>query len=91
MKERVQRFAIYTFDELVQYGKEHSDNIDPNSGIPWSFDIGGYPVTHENDSCYIIFINEPLRFTIDDILVFGVQDEPYIIKTEDANIGQFKN
>lgn len=96
--KRKQRFETFTFDEIVQYGKEHSDNIDPNSGIPWSFQFKGYQVTHETDNCYIILIYDPelpaslapKRFIPGDVLVFGVQDLPYIIKSEDAKIGQPK-
>jgi hypothetical protein len=41
-----------TFDELVQYGKDVGAKI--VNGMPWSFNYHGYPVTHENDKCYLI-------------------------------------
>lgn len=41
-----------TFDQFVQYGRDHGANI--VNGMPWSFQYRGHAVTHENDRCYII-------------------------------------
>lgn len=53
-----------TFDELVQYGLEHTSNIYNN--MPWSFEFMNIPVTHETDDCYIIGTE---RFTKNHLLV----------------------
>lgn len=42
----------FTFDQFVQYGREHGANI--VDGMPWSFHFFGYPVTHETDQLYLI-------------------------------------
>lgn len=56
------------FDELIDYGKQHSDHV--VNGMPWSFEYNGCLVTHENDECYIILIlDETFRFTPNDILI----------------------
>jgi hypothetical protein len=50
-----------TFDEFVEYGKAHTDNI--VNGMPWSFEF--YGCAHENDDLYLISrngINESLKF-----------------------------
>jgi hypothetical protein len=44
--------SIVTFDEFVQYGREHGANI--VNGMPWSFVFNGHSVTHENDDLYLI-------------------------------------
>lgn len=41
-----------TFDELIQHGKDNWANI--VNGMPWSWEINGKTITHENDSRYII-------------------------------------
>ena len=41
-----------TFDELVQHGLRETTNI--VDGMPWSFDYRGFPITHENDECYLL-------------------------------------
>jgi hypothetical protein len=58
-----------TFDEFVEFGKSAGANI--VNGMPWSFTYAGRPVTHENDRCYLIVINQFIdaRFTPDDVLV----------------------
>ena len=56
-----------TFDEFVEYGKTHGGNI--VNGMPWSFEYNGHPVTHGNDTCYLIptlegdfhFIHQPFH------------------------------
>jgi hypothetical protein len=44
--------SLVTFDEFVQYGKDHGANI--VNGMPWSFVFNGHAVTHENDDLYLI-------------------------------------
>jgi len=63
---------VITFAEFVQYAKENSPH--PH----WSFDFKGYPVTHENDACYII-PNQGTNFlfTPNDVLIIGVKGEIY--------------
>lgn len=70
-----------TFDELVAYGKENSDNI--VNGMPWSFSYKGHPITHENDSCYLIPTLEGTHnMTPNDMLITGVQGEIYPCKLD---------
>jgi hypothetical protein len=59
----------YTFGEFVQYGRDKVGEF--VGGMPWSFKFHGRPVTHENDSCYLIMDapGHDLRFTPDQILV----------------------
>lgn len=70
-----------TFNEFVQYGKEHTDNL--VNGVPWSFAYNGHPVTYENDRCYLIPTLEGCHlFTPDDMLITGVQGEIYPCKLD---------
>ena len=70
-----------TFDELVAYGKEHTNNI--VAGMPWSFGYQGYPITHENDDCYLIPTLEGImKFQRGDMLITGVQGEIYPCKAD---------
>ena len=66
-----------TFDELVEYGLEHSDNIIHH--MPWSFEFMGIPITHETDDCYIV---DTERFTRNHLLV--VKDNEISIAEKDA-------
>lgn len=43
---------MITFDELVKHGLENGANV--VNGVPWSWEINGKSVTHENDGRYII-------------------------------------
>ncbi|WP_456867609.1 hypothetical protein [Galbibacter sp. BG1] len=79
-KKPVEIEAI-TFDELVEYGKEHSDNL--VNGMPWSFDFNGHPVTHENDECYIVPTNHGSAFfKRGDMLIIQIDGEIYPCKKE---------
>lgn len=70
-----------TFDELVAYGLAHTTNI--MRGMPWSFDYGGQPITHENDDCYLIPTREgTMRFNRGEMLITGVAGELYPCKRE---------
>ena len=65
-----------TFDELVAYGRKHSDNT--HNGMPWSFMFKGHPITHETDDCYIIpTLEGDVRFERGDMIVTGVKGEIY--------------
>ena len=73
-----------TFDEFVKYGLEHTDNV--VDGMPWSFEYNGWPVTHENDKCYIIPTLEGNHiFTPNDMLITGVNGEIYPCKLDVFN------
>lgn len=70
-----------TFEELIEYGKAHSNNI--VNGMPWSFEYEGHLVTHENDKCYLVPTLEGIHyFTPDDILITGVCGEVYPCKKD---------
>lgn len=63
-----------TFEELVQHGRASGASI--INGMPWSFTYGGWPVTHENDDCYIITTLEGLmQMGRTDMLITGVKGE----------------
>jgi hypothetical protein len=63
-----------TFDEFVEYGRQHTTNI--VNGMPWSFDYKGYPITHENDECYIILTPEGnYYFNTQDMLIIDAKGE----------------
>ncbi len=68
-----------TFDELVEHGRLSGAN--QHNGMPWSFEYGGHPLTHENDDCYLIpTLEGTMRFERGDMLITGVQGEIYPCK-----------
>lgn len=70
-----------TFDELVAHGRKVSTNI--VNGMPWSFDYGGHPITHETDDCYFIpTLEGTMRFERGDMLLTGVKGEIYPCKAD---------
>lgn len=70
-----------TFDELVEYGKNHGANI--VNGMSWSFEYNGHPITHETDSCYLIpTLEGTMKFTTSDYLITGVNGEIYPCKAD---------
>jgi hypothetical protein len=79
-KKPVEIEAI-TFNELVEYGKANGGNI--VNGMPWSFRYQNQPITHENDSCYLIpTLEGTMKFTPDDMLITSVQGEIYPCKSD---------
>lgn len=69
-----------TFDDFVQGGRDAGANI--VGGMPWSFHYKGRAVTHHDDKCYLVLINEAphsLRFTPDDMLLTLVDGTPVIL------------
>ena len=76
---------VFTFDEFIEYGKKHCENI--IDGMPWSFDFNGHPITHENDQCYLIPTLEGTHnMTPDDMLIIGVKGEIYPCKIDIFNL-----
>lgn len=70
-----------TFAELIQHGRQSGASI--INGMPWSFTYGGWPVTHENDDCYIITTLEGLmQMGRTDMLITGVKGEIYPCKAD---------
>ena len=68
VKRMEENMMTYDFQQFVKYGKNNSTNI--VNGMPWSFNFLGYPVTHENDECYLISTTEGIkRFTPQDVIV----------------------
>lgn len=66
-----------TFEDFVEYGKRHSDNLSEN-GMPWSFDYKGHPISHETDEAYVIpTLEGTLLFTPNEVLITGVKGEIY--------------
>lgn len=63
-----EQMEAWTFDEFVQYGLDNGANVE--NGMPWSFNFKGFPVTHENDDCYLIpHFGETKRFNRGDMLI----------------------
>lgn len=73
-----------TFNELVEFGKKHSNNI--VNGMPWSFEYKGFNISHENDECYLIpTLEGVMKFTPNDMLITGVKGEIYPCKLDIFN------
>jgi hypothetical protein len=71
-----------TFDELIEYGKIF-DTGGGVRGLPWSFEYKGYPITHENDDCYLIpTLEGTMRMERGDMLITGVKGEIYPCKSD---------
>lgn len=70
-----------TFEEMIEYGKQHAESL--NNGVPWSFKLNGYAITHENDGCYLIQTLEGVHnMTANDMLIIGVKGEIYPCKID---------
>lgn len=75
---------VITFDELVAHGIRVGSNI--VNGVPWSFKYRGYPITHENDDCYLLpTLEGTMKFTRADMLITGIQGEIYPCKIDIFN------
>ena len=71
----------YTFDEMIAYGLNNTDNI--IGTMPWLFNINGHIISHETDSSYIIETLEgDHRMTTEDMLIIGVKGEIYPCKLD---------
>jgi hypothetical protein len=71
-----------TFDEFVEYGKYHADNI--VDGMPWSFEYKGYSVTHENNRQYLLLGESTVMpFNIFDMLVTDENGRTYPVPIDD--------
>jgi hypothetical protein len=70
---------VLTFEEFVEYGRKHSDNI--VEGVPLSFMYKGCPVTHEDDKCYLIKAkdNRDYDFTPDEVIVSNSEGKVYLM------------
>lgn len=96
MKVRKKQVVVeaFTFDELVQYGRDHGANI--VNGMPWSFtfvahymDEDGnpatrdHPITHENDDCYILpTLEGNHKMRRGDMMIVGIAGEIYPCKPD---------
>ena len=82
-KKPVQVRAI-TFAQLVEHGlKVCNPATISGSGMPWSFQYEGQPITHENDECYLIpTLEGTMKFNKGDMLITGVKGEIYPCKME---------
>jgi hypothetical protein len=70
-----------TFDELVALGIAAGANV--HNGMPWSFSYRGWPITHENDDCYLIpTLEGTMKFQRGDMLITGIQGEIYPCKAD---------
>lgn len=70
-----------TFEEVVEYGRNNGANI--VNGMPWSFQINGHAITHENDQCYLINTLEGTHnFRPEDMLIIGIKGEIYPCKLD---------
>lgn len=76
-----------TFTELVQHGlaqcKKEGRESNVVNGMPWSFNYGGHPITHESDTCYLIpTLEGAVKMGPGDMLITGVAGEIYPCKRE---------
>ena len=70
------KVKFYSFDEFIDYGLKHSDNI--VDGMPWSFEFEGYAVTHENNQCYLVPTEVGMKeFTPNHTLMLDVNGHIY--------------
>ena len=70
-----------TFNELVKHGVDSGAPL--HNGVPWSFEYNEHPITHENDSCYLIpTLEGTMKFTPCDMLITGVNGEIYPCKLD---------
>jgi len=69
-----------TFNEFVIHGINFKGaNI--VHGKPWYFEYKGYPITHENDTRYLIpTLEGTMDMTPNDMLITGVEGEIYPCK-----------
>lgn len=80
-RKKQEEIEAITFDEFIEYGKNNGANI--VNGMPWDFDYKGYPVTHENDKCYIIPAHQGSSyFTPEDMLITPEDGKIYPCKIE---------
>lgn len=72
---------LVTWPEFIQYAKENSPH--PH----WSFVFKGMPVTHENDSCYLIPSNEGqvLKFSPDHVLLIREDGTMFTLLSSDLS------
>lgn len=75
-----QTVEALTFQELVEYGRQHSDNI--VNGMPWSFNFHGCPVTHEHDECYLI---HGTHCVTPDTMLIMEDDGPRVVSRDEFN------
>lgn len=70
-----------TFDQLVAHGLTQTRAV--ANGLPWAFEYGGHPITHENDDCYLIpTLEGTMKMGRDDMLITGVKGEIYPCKRD---------
>jgi hypothetical protein len=77
---------VVTFDQFVQYGRDHGGNS--VNDMPWSFNFRGHPVTHENDRCYLIMgkPGQDLRLTPNDVLVINPDGSLTTVRAEPVEV-----
>lgn len=70
-----------TFDEFVEFGRSSGANI--VDGMPWSFKMNGYAITHNSNTSYSIQTLEGFHNMTDkDMLIIGVKGEIYPCKID---------
>lgn len=71
-----------TFSEMIDLGLSQKDTTIVN-GMPWSFEINGHAISHENNECYLITTLEGTHnMTPSDMLIIGIQGEIYPCKMD---------
>lgn len=55
-KKETETVEAITFDELIEYGRTHSNNT--VNGMPWHFEYKGLVMTHERDDLYIVLTQD---------------------------------
>ena len=77
---RPEVLEVFSFDDLIEYGIDHGGNI--VDGIPWSFELDGYPVTNEDECSYIITgtPSGDVWFHRGEYLIFGNGRVPFVVE-----------
>lgn len=69
-----------SFSEFVKHGIR-CPGASVNNGVPWAFKYHGWPVTHENDSCYLVQTDKETveHFRPGEMLVVGLMGNLLIV------------
>lgn len=83
-KEKPAIVNAITWKEFIAYGKEHDPTLAHN--FPWSFEYQGYPVTHENDECYLITTDSHIMYmTPEHMLITDIYGAIQVFQTSIFN------
>ena len=83
-KKKPVEIEAFTFEELIEYGINNGGNV--VNGLPWSFTLNGFPITHDcqngEDDYIICTLEGDMRMSRSDMLIIGVKGEIYPCKID---------